>query len=68
MSMFEAIPVTHESVRCWWVEPKFSVKSEELESGKRWSMVTSGLLGIVVHDEWTDDFIRAIRANVIRGL
>ena len=45
MSMFEAIPVTHESVRCWWVEPKFLVKSEDLESGRRWSMVTGGLLG-----------------------
>ncbi|GMP82932.1 hypothetical protein CsSME_00037033 [Camellia sinensis var. sinensis] len=44
MSMFEAIPVTHELVRCWWVEPKFSVKLEELESGRRWSMVTGGLL------------------------
>ncbi|THG16184.1 hypothetical protein TEA_020621 [Camellia sinensis var. sinensis] len=65
MSMFEAIPVTHESVRCWWVKPKFSVKSKEFESGRRWSMVTSGLLRIVVRDEWTD-FIRSIRANVIR--
>ncbi|KAI7992444.1 hypothetical protein LOK49_LG12G01421 [Camellia lanceoleosa] len=55
--------MTHESVRCWWVEPKFSVKSEDLESGRQWSMEREIHTGVAVRNEWINRFICA---NYIR--